>query len=79
MDEAFDICQECSNGAYIYEYNSSREDYVYRGRCVPEESEPTGMPLAQPVGMALLGLLAAGLLAWGIHLRLRLKHLQANR
>jgi hypothetical protein len=78
MDEAFDICQECPNGAYIYEYNADKEEYAYAGLYVPEEAEPTGVPLAQSVTTALLGLLAVGLLAWGIHLRLRLKRLQTG-
>jgi hypothetical protein len=76
MNEAFNICQECPNGAYIYRYSADQQKYVYAGRCVPEEEEPTGVLLAQPVVTALLGLLAVGLLAWGIHLRLRLKRLQ---
>jgi hypothetical protein len=78
LDEAFDICQECSNGAYIYRYSLDRQKYVYAGRCVPEEAEPTGDPLAQSVLTALVGLLAVGLLAWGIYLRLQLKRLQTG-
>jgi hypothetical protein len=78
LEEAFDICQECPNGAYFYQYNTSKEKYVYRGRCVPEEEEPTGALLAQPVVTILLGLLAAGLLIWGIYLRLQLNRLKTG-
>jgi hypothetical protein len=78
MNEAFSICQECPNGAYIYRYSADQEKYVYAGRCVPEETEPTGVPLAQSIVTALLGLLAVGLLVWGINLRRQLKRLQTG-
>jgi hypothetical protein len=74
--EAEDICQGCPNGAYLYEYSDG--EYIYVDVCIPEEDERTGAPLAQPIVMALLGLLAAGLLTWGICTRLRLKRLNGG-
>ena len=78
MDEAFDICQSCLNGALIYQYKADTQAWVRRGTCGPEEAEGTGVPLAQPVAMALMGLLAVGLLVWGIHQRLQLKRMQTG-
>jgi hypothetical protein len=78
MNEAFDICQECRNGAYLYRYNSTTQTYKYAGRCTPEEAEPTGVPLAQTVGMILLAIAAVGLLAWGLYQRRQLKRLKAS-
>jgi hypothetical protein len=78
VDEAFDICQQCPNGAYVYTYNTDQQRYLRAGSCIPEEAEPTGVPLAWPVATALLGVLAIGSLAWGIYTRWRLKRLETG-
>ena len=78
LSEAHDICQACANGAQLHNYNTGQKKYYIAGSCVPEKVEQTGVPLAQSVATALLGLLAVGLLAWGVHLRIQLKRFQAG-
>jgi hypothetical protein len=78
LNEAHNICQACLNGAQLWKYSTSQKKYVRAGSCVPEKAEETGVPLAQSAVTVLLGLLAVGLLAWGIHLRIQLKRFQAG-
>jgi hypothetical protein len=80
LNEAYLIClTHCQNGAYLYQYNEQKEKYLYIGFCVPEAKEPSGVPLAQPVLMGLLGTVAVGAIAWGIHLRLRLRRMDEGK
>jgi hypothetical protein len=80
LNEAYTIClAHCQNGAYLYQYNEQEKKHLYIGFCVPEVEEPSGVPLAQPVLMGLLGVVAVGAIAWGIHLRLRLRRMAKDR
>ena len=79
MNEAYLICASCPNGAYVWQYNAQQEKYLRVGHCVPEAEEPTGVPLAQPVIMGLLGVIAVGAIVWGTYLRLRLKRLAKGK
>jgi hypothetical protein len=75
---AHDICKQCP-GSAIYEYNPDTEyGYTYLERCRSYYREQNGVPLAQPVVTVLVGLLAVGLLAWGIYMRWRLKRLRTG-
>jgi hypothetical protein len=79
MNEAYQIClTHCLDGAYVYQYNA-QEEYHRVGDCGPEAEEPTGVPLAQPVVMGLLGVIAVGAIVWGTYLRLRLKRMTEGR
>jgi len=80
LNEAYLICLTyCQNGAYLYEYSEQKKEYKYIGFCVPEAKEPSGAPLAQPALMGLLGVVAIGAIAWGIHLRLRLRRMDEGK
>jgi hypothetical protein len=77
MNEAFDICGECEEGGVIrFRYDADQDRYLRRTSCgfttIPDSG---GAPLAQPVLTLLLGLLAVGLLVWGIYMRRQLKRL----
>jgi len=67
MGKAFDICQACLGSAKLFEYKSGT---WYRiGTCAPEEVEQTGVPLAQPVLMLAIGVIALALILWGVRAR----------
>lgn len=78
LDQAHDICKECSWSA-IFEFNPDVPyRYSYLERCYTWYPEKNGVPLAQSVVTALLGLSALGLLTWGFSARRRLKPLQTD-
>lgn len=72
INEAWNICNECPGGGFIWEYQAATQKYVGRGSCGQEIAEQTGVPLAQSVLLALLGLVAGGGLTWSLLTRRRL-------
>lgn len=79
MNEAFRICASCPNGAYVWQYNTQQETYLWVGNCGPEAEEPTGVPLTSSAVIILLGVVAVGAIVWGTYLRLRLKRLAKDK
>lgn len=77
MNEAFDICGQCAQGGVIrYGYDATADRYTRRTSCGLIIPPTSGAPLAQSILTILLGLIAVGLLVWGIYQRRRLNRLQ---
>lgn len=74
INEAWNICNECRAGGFIWEYQATTQKYIGRGSCGQEIAEQTGAPLAQTVLLGLLGLMAVGGLTWSLWTRRRLSH-----
>jgi hypothetical protein len=73
IGEAWDVCSACTNGGYIYVYDSNKLKYYGRGSCGLEWEEGTGVPLAQSLVIGAVAVLAVAVLAWGIYTRVRLR------